>query len=128
MSTPASPKIRIDKWLWYARVLKTRSLASKAVQAGHIRVNRNKVTSASHGLKVDDVLTISLNNRVRILKVEELGTRRGPAPEAAQLYEDLTPVPDKSTHSQISDKTPSPERRPDKRERRQIEAFKGEFR
>ena len=128
MSTPASPKIRIDKWLWYARVLKTRSLASKAVQAGHIRVNRNKVTSASHGLKVDDVLTISLNNRVRILKVEELGTRRGPAPEAAQLYEDLTPVPDKSTHSQISYITPSPERRPDKRERRQIEAFKGEFR
>lgn len=128
MSTPASPKIRIDKWLWYARVLKTRSLASKAVQAGHIRVNRNKVTSASHGLKIDDVLTISLNNRIRILKVEELGTRRGPAPEAALLYEDLTPIPDESKQSQISDKTPSPERRPDKRERRQIEAFKGEFR
>ena len=97
-------------------------------RAGHIRVNRNKVTSASHGLKVDDVLTISLNNRIRILKVEELGTRRGPAPEAALLYEDLTPIPDESKQSKISDKTPSPERRPDKRERRQIEAFKGEFR
>jgi len=128
MSTPASPKIRIDKWLWYARVLKTRSLASKAVQAGHIRVNRNKVTSASHGLKIDDVLTISLHNQIRVLKVEALGTRRGPAPEAALLYEDLTPVPDKSKQSQAPNKAPSPERRPDKRERRQIEAFKGEFR
>lgn len=128
MSTPASPKIRIDKWLWYARVLKTRSLASKAVQAGHIRVNRNKVTSASHGLKVDDVLTIALHSQIKVLKVEALGTLRGPAPEAALLYEDLTPVPDKSEQSKISDKMPSPERRPDKRERRQIEAFKGEFR
>lgn len=128
MSTPASPKIRIDKWLWYARVLKTRSLASKAVQAGHIRVNRNKVTSASHGLKVDDVLTIALHSQIKVLKVEALGSRRGPAPEAALLYEDLTPIPDKSEQSKISDKTPSPERRPDKRERRQIEAFKDEFR
>lgn len=128
MTTTAVPKIRLDKWLWYARVVKTRSLASKAVQAGHIRVNRNKVTSSSHGLKKDDVLTIALHQSVRILKVAALGVRRGPASEAALLYEDLTPASEKSSSDKGLNKAPSPERRPDKRERRQIEAFKSEFR
>jgi len=128
MNTPASPKIRIDKWLWYARVVKTRSLASKTVKSGHIRVNSTKITSASYDLKQEDVLTIALNNRVRILKVLMLGTRRGPATEAALLYDDLTPEPEKPLEKALSNKSPSPERKPHKRERKQIQAFKDEFR
>lgn len=128
MTDHAFSKLRIDKWLWYARVLKTRSLASKFVQSGHVRVNRDKITSANHGLKTDDVLTISISNHIRILKVIKLGQRRGPASEAALLYEDLTPAPVKTDKTALDTKTPSPERRPDKHERRKIDAFKGGFR
>lgn len=124
MDHHATPKLRIDKWLWYARVLKTRSLASKVVQAGHIRVNSDKVSSASYGIKVDDVLTIAIHERIRILKVAALGARRGPAPEAALLYEDLTPPENRESAEERMHRTPSPERRPDKRERRKIDEFK----
>lgn len=124
----ASEKLRIDKWLWYARILKTRSLASKFVQSGNVRVNSDKVTSAAHGLKVDDVLTIAINRRVRILKVLVFGTRRGPASEAALLYEDLTPEDENKGKKARIPTTPSPNRRPDKRERRKIDEFKTGFR
>lgn len=128
MDHHAQPKIRIDKWLWYARVLKTRSLASKFVQGGNLRVNSNKVSSASYGLKVDDVLTIAIHERIRILKVAALGTRRGPAPEAALLYKDMTPMEEKNNAKVRLPRAPSPERRPDKRERRKIDQFKDGFR
>lgn len=123
----SGPKLRIDKWLWFARVVKTRSLAAKLVHTGHVRVNKVKVTTASFLLKTDDVLTIALNSRIRILKVVEIGARRGPASAAALLFDDLTPIPDKSAETEVASKTPSPERRPDKHERRKIGAFKQGF-
>lgn len=125
---PTTDKLRIDKWLWYARVLKSRSLATKFVQSGHIRVNSDKVSLASHGLKVGDVLTIAIHQRVCILKVAALGTRRGPASEAVLLYEDLTPADTQTDLKKRAAVTPSPERRPDKRERRKIDEFKSGFR
>ena len=91
-------------------------------------MNSDKVSSASYGLKVDDVLTIAILERIRILKVAGLGTRRGPAPEAALLYEDLTPPEDRENAKSAINRTPSPERRPDKRERRKIGEFKDGFR
>ncbi len=84
-------KLRIDKWLWFARVAKTRSLAAKLVVAGNVRVNKEKASAASRSVKPGDVLTIAKDNHVRILEIVALGTRRGPAPEAQQLYKDLTP-------------------------------------
>jgi len=128
MDHQAQAKLRIDKWLWYARLLKTRSLATKFVQAGHVRVNREKISAASHGLKVGDVLTIAIYGRVRVLKVINLGTRRGPAPEAAGLFEDMTPPELQIAAKDAAAPGPSPERRPDKRERRQIDKFKDGFR
>jgi len=128
MDHQAQAKLRIDKWLWYARLLKTRSLATKFVQAGHVRVNREKISAASHGLKIDDVLTIVINGRVRVLKVANLGVRRGPAPEATGLYEDITPPELQIAAKDAAVPGPSPKRRPDKRERRQIDNFKGGFR
>jgi ribosome-associated heat shock protein Hsp15 len=85
------PRQRIDKWLWFARVVKSRSLAQKLAVSGRVRVNREKCDSASHPLKVGDVLTISLDRQVRILKVLQPGSRRGPAVDARLLYEDLSP-------------------------------------
>src|SRR5438067_12708873 len=84
---------RIDKWLWFARVAKSRTLAQKLAVSGRVRVNRAKCDSASQAVKVDDVLTITLDSGVRVLKVVRPGTRRGPPADARLLYEDLSPPP-----------------------------------
>lgn len=82
---------RIDKWLFFARVVRSRSLAAKLAQAGRVRVNRNKIDQASHSVRPGDVLTISLDRRILIYRVLAPGSSRGPAEEARLLYEDLTP-------------------------------------
>ncbi len=82
---------RIDKWLWFARVVKTRSLAQDLAESGHVRLNGRKVDAAAQAVKVGDVLTIGLHGRVRILKVITFAERRGGFPEAQRLYEDLSP-------------------------------------
>ena len=73
---------RIDKWLFFARVVKSRSLAAKLVQAGRVRVNREKADQAAHPVKPGDVLTINLDRRVIVLRVVLAGVRRGPFEEA----------------------------------------------
>jgi len=87
--------IRIDKWLWYARFFKTRGLASKCVTGGHMRVNSNKISKAAYAVGAGDTLTFSQSETIRIVRVEAVGKRRGPAPEAQTLYEDMTPVQEK---------------------------------
>jgi ribosome-associated heat shock protein Hsp15 len=82
---------RIDKWLYFARVVKTRTLATRLTQAGKVRVNRQKIDNAARRVRVGDVLTITLRGRVLVLKVTGIGTRRGPPVEATLLYEDLSP-------------------------------------
>jgi len=86
--------LRIDKWLWYARLAKTRTLAAGLVSTGRIRVNRDKISKPSAVVKRGDVITASLGRRIRVVKIIELGARRGPASEAMGLYEDLTPPTD----------------------------------
>lgn len=83
------PRQRIDKWLFFARVMKSRTLSARFVQAGHVRVNRTKVADAAYPLKIGDVLTITLPRAVLVYRVLELGERRGPAAEARMLYADL---------------------------------------
>lgn len=82
---------RIDKWLFFARVVKSRSLAQKLAISGAVRVNREKVSHAARIVRPGDVLTISVHERVRVLRVLDPGLRREPASEAARLFEDLTP-------------------------------------
>lgn len=77
---------RLDKWLWFARVVKTREAASRLVEAGHVRLNGQKLLKPGHAVKPGDVLTIVLNARVRVLHVEALAERRGPAEAARLLY------------------------------------------
>ncbi|WP_164661076.1 RNA-binding S4 domain-containing protein [Tropicibacter sp. Alg240-R139] len=92
--TPAA-KLRIDKWLWQARFFKTRSLSAKQVSGGHVRVNRNRVLKPSYGVSPGDVLTFPQAKIVRVVRIESLGERRGPASEAQTLYADLTPKQEK---------------------------------
>ncbi|MGA3340126.1 MAG: RNA-binding S4 domain-containing protein [Methylocella sp.] len=85
------PRQRLDKWLWFARVAKTRSLAARLVAEGHVRLNARRIETPAKAVGPGDVLTIALERRVRVLKVLAPGTRRGGFPEAALLFEDLTP-------------------------------------
>ena len=91
---PRETRQRLDKWLWFARVVKTREAAAGLVEAGHVRVNRNKVLKPGHDVRPGDVLTIVLNARVRVLHVEALASRRGPAEAARLLYREPGTTPD----------------------------------
>ena len=90
---PGPPALRLDKWLWHARFLKTRSLAAKHVAAEGVRVNGTRSVKPATSVKPGDVLTFALGPHVRTIKVLGTGLRRGPAPEAQALYEDLAPPP-----------------------------------
>lgn len=81
---------RLDKWLWFARVTKSRTLAAQLVLDGKVRVNRAKAAKPSHALRAGDVLTIAIRGGVDVLKVLAPGVRRGPPPEARLLYEVLS--------------------------------------
>ena len=80
---------RIDKWLWHARVVRTRTDAAALITSGHVRLNGARETSPGHGVKAGDVLTVALDARVRVLKVIAFAERRGDAHVAHTLYEDL---------------------------------------
>ncbi|MGI9508797.1 MAG: RNA-binding S4 domain-containing protein [Geminicoccaceae bacterium] len=81
--------LRLDKWLWQARFFKTRTLAAAAVGKGKTRVNRMLVTKPHYKVRPGDVLTFAQGRDIRVIRVVALGERRGPAPEARTLYEDI---------------------------------------
>jgi ribosome-associated heat shock protein Hsp15 len=83
--------LRLDKWLWFARFVRTRSIATRLVTDGRMRINGAPTQKAHYALKAGDVLTFALGPHIRVIKVVALGERRGPAVEAQALYEDLDP-------------------------------------
>ena len=89
-ASPGPKSQRVDKWLWHARVVKTRTLAAEIVEAGHVRRNRERLTKASDQVKPGDVLTISLPSRVTVLRIVGFAERRGGPADAAKLFEDVT--------------------------------------
>jgi ribosome-associated heat shock protein Hsp15 len=74
-------------------VVKHRTLAATLIEDGHVRLNRAKVMKPAHVVRPTDVLTITMSDTVRVLRVKDTGIRRGPFSEACQLYEDLTASP-----------------------------------
>ena len=120
---------RIDKWLFFTRAVKSRSLAAKLVVAGRVRINRDKAAQASDLVKPGDVLTITLDRSIHVWKVIGAGVRRGPAEEARKLYEDISPPPVPKSEAVASAIPPLREAgsgRPTKRERRQTDRLHGE--
>lgn len=87
----ARPRLRLDKWLFQARLFKGRDLAAEMIAAGHVRVNSQHCLKPGHGVAPGDTLTFPLGNRIRVIRILALGHRRGPAPEAQSLYLDLDP-------------------------------------
>jgi len=80
---------RLDKWLWCARFMKARSDCARLVGGGLVRINRQPTDKPHARLRVGDVLTVPLQGAVRVVRVQALATRRGPAPEARTLYEEV---------------------------------------
>lgn len=109
---------RIDKWLFFARVVKSRSLAAKLVQSGGVRINSLKVDQPSATVKPGDGITVTLERRILVYRVLSAGTRRGPAEEARTLYEDLTPPPAPREEQVVTAEREAGSGRPTKRDRR----------
>jgi ribosome-associated heat shock protein Hsp15 len=109
---------RIDKWLWHARVVRTRSSAAALVTEGHVRLNGERVNASSRPVRAGDVVTVALDRTVRILKVISFAERRGDADAARLLCEDITPIsPTRPTEAAQAEREPG-SGRPTKQERR----------
>lgn len=118
--------LRLDKWLWFARFVKSRSLATRLVIDGRMRVNGAPTQKAHYAVKAGDVLTFPLGRHIRVIKVLVLGVRRGPAAEAQSLYEDLDPPRPTATAAsppQFEDREPGAGR-PTKRDARKTAQLK----
>jgi ribosome-associated heat shock protein Hsp15 len=89
MNEASQARQRVDKWLWFARIVKSRTLAAKLVTEGRIRVNAVRIENAAKAIGPGDVLTIALEREVKVLRILANGERRGPFAEARLLYEDI---------------------------------------
>ena len=120
---------RIDRWLWHARVVKTRDLAKALVEAGHVRVDRERLTKAGAAVKPGQTLTITLPSRILVLKVVGFVERRGSAEVAATTYEDLSPPrPPREPHpgtAALATREPG-SGRPTGRDRRALDRLRGD--
>jgi len=129
MTGEPSGTLRLDKWLWYARFFKSRTLATRLCASGRLRVNGTIVKKAHYVLKPGDVLTFPKGPHIRVIRVEALGTRRGPAPEARALYEDLEPPQPRETGeflgtTKVAEREPG-SGRPTKVQRRATDKLRG---
>jgi ribosome-associated heat shock protein Hsp15 len=118
---------RIDKWLWHARIVRTRSAAAALAGSGHVRINGARVEAPAKPVRAGDVVTVALDARVRVLKVTAFAPRRGDAAAGQALYEDMAP-PSSSTAvagdrpRQVGRREPG-SGRPTKQDRRAIARF-----
>jgi ribosome-associated heat shock protein Hsp15 len=121
----AGDPIRVDKWLWAARVFKTRTLAADACDGGKVDVNDQSVKPAKHVRPGDQIKVTLAQGRRRILNVVALSDRRGSATVARTLYEDLTPPEPPRVRLAPPPYRPPGAGRPTKRERRTIDRLRG---
>ena len=120
---------RIDKWIWCARLVKTRTLASKLVAAGGVRLTRdgetNRVEKASAIVRIGDTLAFMIGERIRVIEVNNFGVRRGPAAEARLLYTDHSPPPVPKAQRRTADaEREKGAGRPTKKDRRAVDRLK----
>jgi len=121
--------LRLDKWLVFARFFKTRSIAAAVIENGRVRIDGASVTKPHYKLRIGEVLTFPQGSFVRVVRVVTLPRRRGPAPEAQLCYEDLSPPEEqvplpRTARASVGRRDPGAGR-PTKRERRELERFKG---
>jgi ribosome-associated heat shock protein Hsp15 len=112
---------RIDKWLWHARVVRTRVAAASLAQAGHVRINGQRIDASSRLVRPGDVVTVALDRRVRVMKVIGFAERRSSPEGARLLYEDLVPPPAPGRSEPASGGRHPGAGRPTKQDRRAID-------
>jgi ribosome-associated heat shock protein Hsp15 len=131
LAGPAEPvrKERLDRFLFFSRALKSRTLAQKIIETGAIRVNSERTARSDHKVGAGDVLTMALHDRIVVWRIIDPGTRRGPASEAQGLYEDLSPpaLPraERSPYEAAIAPRPEGAGRPTKKERRETDKLRG---
>lgn len=127
MTEPPEERQRVDRWLFFARILKSRTLAGKLVSSGGVRINGTKIDQPSRMISAGDVLTVTLERRIKVLRVLDPGKRRGPASEAQTLYEDLSPPepPRQERPRPVAEREPG-SGRPTKKQRRETDRWRGE--
>jgi len=112
---------RVDRFLWHARIVRTRTLAAKLAASGRVRVNGKRIDAPGRGLKIGDVLTLAVSRDVRVLKVIAFAERRGSGEVAGKLFEDLS----RPSLRPVRVDSPAPRLagsgRPTKRERRALD-------
>jgi len=119
--------IRLDIYLYYIRIFKSRSIATKFVSTNRLRIS-GQVTQKPHKMiSIDDVLTLTINDNIKILKVLDIPKRRGPYLESLNFYEDITPIEiiPKEKSRKTDNKFVERVGRPTKRERRQTDRLMG---
>ncbi|KFL29902.1 RNA-binding protein S4 [Devosia riboflavina] len=123
-------KERLDRFLFFSRAVKSRTLAQKLIETGAVRVNSERTERTDHKVGAGDVLTMSLHGRILVWRILDAGTRRGPASEAQGLYEDISPpsLPkaERSPYEAAIAERPAGAGRPTKKERRETDALKDE--
>jgi ribosome-associated heat shock protein Hsp15 len=130
LAGPAEPvrKERLDRFLFFSRALKSRTLAQKIIETGAIRVNSERTARSDHKVGAGDVLTMALHDRIVVWRIIDPGMRRGPASEAQGLYEDLSPpaLPraERSPYEAAIAPRPEGAGRPTKKERRETDKLR----
>jgi ribosome-associated heat shock protein Hsp15 len=114
---------RLDRWLFFSRAVKSRTLAQKLIESGAVRVNAARMLASDHRVGAGDVLTMTIGTRLLVWRILDPGTHRGPAPEAARLYEDLSPPPLPRAANGAFAQRPPGAGRPTKKDRRAIEGL-----
>lgn len=122
----AGDRVRIDKWLWAARMFKTRSMATAACDAGHVKLN-GQSSKASKMVKAGDMLDVVTPGGKKNLEVVALNDKRGPATAARELYLDHTPPEPKIPAAMQDGLRERGAGRPSKRERRELNRLKGDW-
>ena len=119
--------IRLDIYLYYIRIFKSRSIATKFILTNRLRIS-GQVTQKPHKMiSVGDVLTMTINDNIKILKILDIPNRRGPYSESLNFYEDITPIENIQKKQNLKPDIKFVERvgRPTKRERRQTDRLMG---
>ncbi|OAN95715.1 RNA-binding S4 domain-containing protein [Sulfitobacter geojensis] len=120
-------KLRVDKWLWHARFFKTRTLAATQVKAGVVRINGTVTKKPASTVTPADVLTFAQGDHIRVIQIDALGIRRGPAPEAQALYTDLSPPEPKAQNKPPENPGFDGKGRPSKKDRRTLDLSKARY-
>ncbi|MBM1688729.1 S4 domain-containing protein [Sulfitobacter geojensis] len=120
-------KLRVDKWLWHARFFKTRTLAATQVKSGVVRINGTVTKKPASTVTPADVLTFAQGDHIRVIQIDALGIRRGPAPEAQALYTDLSPPEPKTQNKPPENPGFDGKGRPSKKDRRTLDLSKARY-